>query len=263
MINKISILGPACYKQEAFLETDKNVNLIYGLNGSGKSTLSEYLRNIEHPNYNRCSISPAINSEIEAILVYNEAYVNEIFYSSETQKGIFSLSKENSDDRKQIDDANKNLTIQTKLLSENQKLIEAHTKDWEKIKKITFSTLWDIKKKYSGGDRILEYCLDELKGSIESLGNYIINHPCPADKPEDSIENLRDNLQRLSEANGAPLPTIPLIDFKVAEIEGDPIFKEVITGNANSRVAKLIDELHNSDWVKAGMDYETNGVCPF
>lgn len=74
---------------------------------------------------------------------------------------------------------------------------------------------------------------------------------------------MRDNLQRLSEANGTPLPTIPLIDFKVAEIENDPIFQEVITGNANSRVAKLIDQLHNSDWVKVGMNYETNGVCPF
>lgn len=263
MINRISILGPACYKQEAILETDKNVNLIYGLNGSGKSTLSEYLRNIEHPNYNRCSISPAINSEVEEILVYNEAYVNEIFYSSETQKGIFSLSKENSDARKKIDEAVKNLAIQTKSLSEIKGLIEAHIKDWEKTKKITYSTLWDIKKRYSGGDRILEYCLDGLKGSIESLGNYIINLPCPANKPDNSIEDLRDNLQRLSEAKGAPLPTIPLIEFKVKEIEDDSIFQEVITGNANSRVAKLIDQLHNSDWVKAGMNYVTNGVCPF
>ena len=28
----------------AIFETDKNINLIYGLNGSGKSTLSEFLR---------------------------------------------------------------------------------------------------------------------------------------------------------------------------------------------------------------------------
>ena len=34
MIKKITILGPACYKQTATLETDKNINLIYGLNGS-------------------------------------------------------------------------------------------------------------------------------------------------------------------------------------------------------------------------------------
>ena len=44
MINKISIKGPASYKNMAVFETDKNINLIYGLNGSGKSTLSEFLR---------------------------------------------------------------------------------------------------------------------------------------------------------------------------------------------------------------------------
>ena len=54
MINKISILGPACYKKLATLETDKNVNLIYGLNGSGKSTLSEYLRLTTNALYSNC-----------------------------------------------------------------------------------------------------------------------------------------------------------------------------------------------------------------
>lgn len=44
MINKITISGVASYKNEATLETDKNINLIYGINGSGKSTFSEYLR---------------------------------------------------------------------------------------------------------------------------------------------------------------------------------------------------------------------------
>lgn len=263
MINRISILGPACYKQEACLETDKNVNLIYGLNGSGKSTLSEYLRNIEHPNYNRCSIVPSLNSEVEEILVYNEAYVNEIFYSSETQKGIFSLSKENSDAKKKIDEATKNLASQIKAQSEHKRVVEQHSSEREKITDLTYSRLWEIKRKYSGGDRVLEYCLDGLKSSKQSLSEYIISLPCPPNKPEDSIENLRDNLQRLSEAKGSPIPTIPLIDFKVTEIESDPIFNEVITGNANSRVAKLIDKLHNSDWVKDGMKYDTDGICPF
>ena len=40
MINKITISGVASYKNEATLETDKNINLIYGINGSGKSTFS-------------------------------------------------------------------------------------------------------------------------------------------------------------------------------------------------------------------------------
>ena len=46
-------------------------------------------------------------------------------------------------------------------------------------------------------------------------------------------------------------------------IEIDSLFKEVITGNANSRVAKLIDSLHNSDWVKVGLSFDTKDICPF
>jgi len=43
MINKIVMKNVASYKAETVLETDKKVNLIYGLNGTGKSTLSSYL----------------------------------------------------------------------------------------------------------------------------------------------------------------------------------------------------------------------------
>ena len=49
MINKISIKGPASYKNMAIFETDKNINLIYGLNGSGKSTFLRCLNCMEDP----------------------------------------------------------------------------------------------------------------------------------------------------------------------------------------------------------------------
>lgn len=90
MINKISIKGPASYKNMAIFETDKNINLIYGLNGSGKSTLSEFLRKRTDNEYAECSISPLLDEDAEEILVYNENYVNDVFYSSDTQK-VFSL----------------------------------------------------------------------------------------------------------------------------------------------------------------------------
>ena len=56
MINKITISGVASYKNEATLETDKNINLIYGINGSGKSTFSEYLRKRTDAEYTECLI---------------------------------------------------------------------------------------------------------------------------------------------------------------------------------------------------------------
>lgn len=263
MIKKITILGPACYKQTATLETDKNINLIYGLNGSGKSTLSEYLRNFRDPIYSSCNIEPPLDLEMEEILVYNEKYVREVFYSSETQRGIFSLSKENSDARKRIDSANIELRDLSSQISKQIELRQNLSKDLDTIRESYYSRFWQIKKQYTGGDRVLEYCLEGLKGSKEALAAYLIKLPLPSTPINYTINDLRDEIQRLNEFRGSQIATIPTIEFKANEIELDPIFRDVITGNKDSRVAKLINELQNSDWVKIGMSFDTNGVCPF
>lgn len=42
MIRLINLKNVASYKSNATLETDKKINLIYGLNGAGKSTFSNF-----------------------------------------------------------------------------------------------------------------------------------------------------------------------------------------------------------------------------
>jgi len=93
MIKSITLNNVACYKHSTTLNTDKYVNLIYGLNGSGKSTLSKYLKNLDDDEYSSCSIEGL--DENQEILVYNTEFVRENFYESAQQKGIFTLSKEN------------------------------------------------------------------------------------------------------------------------------------------------------------------------
>jgi len=264
MINKISILGPACYKKLATLETDKNVNLIYGLNGSGKSTLSEYLRLTTNALYSNCSIEPPLNDDVEEILVYNENYVNEEFYSSDTQRGIFSLSKENVEARKRIEEASKKLKEIFSALQQQLDKISDIDNDWKDSKASFYNQFWEIKKKYSGGDRVLEYCLDGLKSSKEILAQYLLQLKPAEEIPNYTIEQIKEEIQRLKDfQNLPPISEFPLISFDATEIENAPILLDVITGNANSRVSKLIDELHNSDWVKIGMGFDSDGVCPF
>ncbi len=105
--------------------------------------------------------------------------------------------------------------------------------------------------------------MEGLKGSKEALSTYLIKLPLPSTSINYTINDLRDEIQRLNEFKGSQIATIPTIEFKAADVELDPIFKDVITGNKDSRVAKLINQLQNSDWVKTGMAFDTNGVCPF
>ena len=213
MIRKITIIGPACYNQTATLETEKNNKLRNGLNGSGKSTLSEYLRNLNNPRYSNCAIEPTLDTDTEEILVYNEKYVQEVFYSSETQKGIFSLSKENSDARKKIDSAIIELRDLSSKVDKQSELFRKLSEEWDNIKNSFYNRFWEIKKQYSGGDRVLEYCLDGLKGSKEALANHLINLPNPIEPISYTIEELRDEIQRLNEFKGTQLPKIPYIEF--------------------------------------------------
>ncbi|MEX6095176.1 AAA family ATPase, partial [Morganella morganii] len=57
MINNIVLNKVASYKSKSELNTDKKVNIIYGLNGTGKSTLSNYFYDIENEKYQHCSHS--------------------------------------------------------------------------------------------------------------------------------------------------------------------------------------------------------------
>ena len=107
MITKINLNGVASYKTSATSQTNKKVNLIYGLNGTGKSTLSDYLHQQTNEKYKNCSVE-GLGDDHE-ILVYNQTFIRENFFEAENVKGIFTLSKENKDAEIKIENALKEI----------------------------------------------------------------------------------------------------------------------------------------------------------
>lgn len=263
MINTITIKGTACYKEKAVLETQQNVNLIYGLNGAGKSTLSEFLRTYKDERYKECSIEPKINDEEEEILVYNEHYVDEVFYESNKQKGIFSLSKENNAAKKIIDIAKDTRKKIVESISKNQQSFSIIQQEWEKQYNNYLERTWAVQREYTGGDRVLDYCLTGYKRSKEVLFCYLSSLPKPVVKPDYTIDMLKNQVRLLAAAATTPIESLPEVISLLIEIENDSIFQDVITGNKDSYVATLINELQNSDWVKDGLSFQSKDVCPF
>ena len=264
MINRIVMKNVASYKAEAVLETDKRVNLIYGLNGTGKSTLSGYLYDMTAGQYAECSVEGL--SEFDKVLVYNQKFIADNFYETEEIHGIFTLSKKNKEAKQLIDESKKSL----KKFMERKKAIATEKQQADdKFKKQVgdfHKEVWKIKTEYTGGDRVLEYCLDGLKGKQETLFNYLLSIAADEEKMEYSVEDLKKEVQDL-QGDASKEIVISRICVGVEKVEGSPLLGKVIVGNKNSSVAALIEKMKNSDWVNAGLQYvhmdDEVVPCPF
>lgn len=264
MINKIVMKNVASYKKETVLETDKTVNLIYGLNGTGKSTLSGFLYNTKDVQYSDCKIEGL--RATDRVLVYNQQFITDNFYETENISGIFTLSKENKDATQAIDDARKNLMKlseeRTKIINDKAVLDAKYQKQIQDFQK----EVWKIKTEYSGGDRVLEYCLEKLKGNKEILFRYLLEIPVTGEKLDYTVENLKQEVNELQES-GDKEKYISKLNFGIGYIEESPLLSKVIVGNKNSSVSGLIEQLGNSKWVDEGISYiHMDGevaVCPF
>ena len=273
MITKISIQKVASYGENpVVLVTDKKINLIYGLNGTGKTTISKFLQNKDNPDFSNCSIE-GLNDE--KILVYNKKFIDSNFYE-DRQKGIFSLKSENKEAKVKVDNAEEEIKkINNQIKNDETETgfqfdLDKKQKDITDLQNRTKEKTWEIKTTYSGGDRILEFCLDGKMGSKKSLFEHISKLTKLENKPQKTIETLKKEAEATQGENAKPYDEslIKKVNFDFGKIEEKEIFKEVIIGNENSQVAELIKKLNNSDWVKKGKEFvkepqEENEICPF
>ena len=275
MITKIILKDIASYKENgAILETGKKVNLIYGLNGSGKSTFSNYFLYLSDssifesiPNYDfsQCSVEPLLDKNEFEILVYNQKYIEDNFYESPHLNGIFSLSKGNKVAKEAIDKANAEILRLSNVNKAKKEELLTLNSDFENTKHLAINQTWEIKGEYSGGDRVLEYCLTGYKGSGEKLFNYIRN----IDKPSSTIKEInkiKDEVLLMSDDSNI-LDELPLLEFDAENIEKNALLQKAIVSSGNSTFSSFIQQIGNSDWVQSGMKYISSErhseVCPF
>jgi len=275
MITQIQLKKVTSYGSNlATLETDKAINLIYGLNGSGKTTLSNFLSNTSAVDFSECNVTGLSD---EKILVYNQNFVDKNFHEQDHLSGIFTLSEGNAEAKAKIESAQTQIKKIDKLLKDEQgqsgflferEKIENRLKETQNSAK---TKIWEIKDNYHGGDRILEFCLDGFNKSDKlSFFKQFLEVVKDQEKPAKSLEILKKEALETQGENAKTynVSDISKIDFDSQAVEANSIFSEVIVGNENLAISSLIQELRNSDWVKVGLSYlpgEINSkeACPF
>lgn len=267
MITKINLKNVACYKNQTTLETDKKINLIYGLNGTGKSTLSNFLYKKDEEPFSHCSIE-GLDDDTE-ILVYNQSFIEDNFY--EKLKGIFTLSKENKEVEIHITETEKKINELNNEKQTIEKQIDEKRTLKPKTLKDTQEKIWEIKEYYSGKGSVFDYCFSSKK-RWDNFFKHLTDIQKTSEKPSKTITDLKNELQSLSGENATTYDLFSEISFieQLKKIENHSIFSKQIVGNENSSVSQLIKELGNSDWVKAGYEKylpsESSGnveTCPF
>ena len=267
MITKLTIDKVASFKTSRILETNKKVNLIYGLNGTGKSTLSNFLHRPKDIKFKDCSIEGL--DENHEIIVYNQTFIQENFFESESLKGIFTLSKTNKEAESKIASAEKEIIIIDNAKAVKEKELQKIKDDFESKRTAAKNKIWEIKTSYTGGDRVLEFCLENLKSDKEKLLTYIESIKKTESKPLKSIDKIKSEVQALSGENVQTYSLLPQITFSAQHIENELLFKKQIVGNENSTVSGLINKIGSSDWVRDGLKYvkteieNENEICPF
>lgn len=266
MISEIHMAAVASYKEKTKLATDKKINQIFGLNGTGKSTLSNFLYEPSAPAFSHCRCVPEGS---DPILVYSQKFIQDNFYVADSLKGIFSLSKENKAAEEKI------VAAEAAIADLNQRLESGRARklkvsqDFNKQKQQAIDEVWKIKTAYSGGDRVLEYCLKGLMGQKDKLFSHLVTIQKPTSEPERVIKQIKEEVEALKGDTAQPQPMLPTLEFNIHEVESDQLFGKSVVGNDNSTVAGLIEKLGNSDWVKRGLEYIPEHVppngepCPF
>jgi len=266
MISRIKMSKVASFDGTAEIETDKRVNLVYGLNGTGKTTISDYLYKSSEAIFSECSTE--FQTQLP-VVVYNQSFIQDHFFEADSLKGIFSLSRENKAAKEKIKNAQEEQAKLGQLLSANRDEWDKAKKDLEIEKTKCEERIWAIKRDYCGGDRVLEYCLEGLKGKKETLLNFVMAIQKPDKEPTDTIPQLKKSVEALRDSSDKPVDELPTLSYNAHSIETDPILGKVIVGDTESVVAPLIEKLQNSDWVKDGLQYipevleDEIGYCPF
>ncbi|KTT25471.1 AAA family ATPase [Pseudomonas psychrotolerans] len=263
MITELNIDGVASYKSRSTIALTNKTSLIYGLNGAGKSTISEYLYDPSAARFAKCSMKTSYACET---LVYNQSFLNDYFYEADSLKGIFTLSKENKSVLQQIETETKNLEKNLAAQQENSKLTLEVNERVSQEKTKASNKVWWVKTNFTGGDRVLEFCLDNLKRT-ELLFQYIVGLPLPSDEPNYTAEDLKSEASSIEGEAAVSFSNVPVLSASWLTIEEDSLWSKVIVGSKDGSVAEFIAKTGNSDWVKQGLQYlsddKDSQACPF
>lgn len=271
MINSLIIKKVASYDDTGINITDlKKVNFFFGFNGTGKSTIAKYIYNLSLPpnqisnDYSYCS-QIGYDVSNHHILTFDEKFTEENFINNDNLKGVFSLNQTNEIIDSQIsDEETKIRNFQERLQEKEDLKLRLVTDQADKqtallnhcwSKRATFTAFTKLSLPHGGSK---PNHLSEIRGKLRNLPPNIL-----------TIQQLKDNYDLLYEKElkeiTARVDVQLYRNIRKIEIKLQTLLQEVIIGNEDVDIARLINQINARNWVETGIQFlsTTNKICPF
>ncbi|MFM2479939.1 AAA family ATPase [Celerinatantimonas sp. YJH-8] len=261
MSETITLKNVASYTDEEpqIIDITKPYGFIYGLNGTGKSTISNLFYNSDDEKYNDCIIN--LEREYKPF-VYNNKFVEDVFYKNNEQAGIFTLSKNNKDLSHQIEVKEK---VRDDLLKKYNNTKDKIVSEKERTDKNIDGAINNVYKKLNiiKDYRIYDF-IEGFKRPKQKFYSKLIT--IPVDNSKVDISKLEDEYLQLMKFKDIIVNTININEIPQLTDEEYKVLEEPIISSSHSQLSDLIDVLGNMEWVKLGRDKFLNNsknICPF
>ncbi|RRO10837.1 MULTISPECIES: AAA family ATPase [Pectobacterium] len=252
----LKIKNVKSYSQDTSVDIDlsKKINLIYGQNGSGKSTISGYFYKPQNSDYKNCSFS---DGDRYRYIVYNSEFVEDSFYHKKEQPGIFTLSQGNKDVLELIKDSEKKIvTLKSKITR-----LESSCQEKDEMMAKLSNTCKDSVWNKSSHVRRTE--LSELMERSLRKETFYQRITSQSEKKDINTDDLLKEYRELKNNQGVSYSLISLPQPPYLTKEQCDLLLTSLVPSTDSYLSKLIQQLSNADWVKAGLSYTQGEQCPF
>lgn len=234
------------------------INFFFGKNGAGKTTVASAFEDPSCLEWQR-----GINPANYTILVYNQEFINRNLANYGDLKGVFTLSKENAETRKQIDDKKEERKT---VIADGKQAVEDRDKKSGELKPLRDSfetTCWedteDIRHSF-------DQTQTRKKKKLQFTDEVLSGKHKPIEHKKEDIQTLYD-IAYDPKARKYPLFKTSAELEGVYDLTGEHFLAEEVTSRSETQFAQFMKALNATEWVKQGhADYvvgHDEGKCPF
>lgn len=266
MLTGVNINNVASYSEPTQLNNLKKINFIFGSNGSGKTTISRILD--QAPGYTHCYLQWLGGLPLKT-LVYNRDFIERNFNQENTVRGVFTLGDDQVEAERQIALLRPRIERLNREVQSLKGQLEGEGTNIGKNTELAAlepdlqTKCWRQKQLH---DLYFQEAFTGYRNSAERFKEKVLSERQSNSVVLLSLEELKEKAATVfSEAVVRCNPITAFNASYLIHAESNEILQKVIVGNQDVNIAKLIERLGNSDWVKQGLTHyeKSSPHCPF